>query len=128
MSSAADLNTGTGRGKTPPEPGGHRAAATRRLHEALLVADVPGDEIVMVLEGGARGGARPGKDAHVRIVHAPKEGDATILSEAQRAGQRGCTVTVVTADRALAANVSATGATVVGPTWLLDQLDKLDHG
>ena len=30
MSSAADLNTGTGRGKTPPEPGGHRAAATRR--------------------------------------------------------------------------------------------------
>jgi predicted RNA-binding protein with PIN domain len=105
-----------------------RAAATRRLHEALLVADVPGDEIVMVLEGGARGGARPGKDAHVRIVHAPKEGDVTILAEAQRAGQRGCTVTVVTADRALAANVSATGATVVGPTWLLDQLDKLEHG
>ena len=68
-----------------------RAAATRRLHEALLVADVPGDEIVLVLEGGARGGARPGKDAHVRIVHAPKEGDATILAEAQRAGQRGCT-------------------------------------
>jgi len=40
-----------------------RAAATRRLHEALLVADVPGDESVMVLEGGARawGRARDGR-------------------------------------------------------------------
>ncbi|ANH38942.1 hypothetical protein I601_2526 [Nocardioides dokdonensis FR1436] len=102
-----------------------RAAATRRLHEALLVGDVPGDEIIMVLEGGARGGARPGKDAHVRIVHAPKEGDVTILAEAQRAAKRGCTVTVVTADLALGANAAATGATVVGPSWLLDHLEQV---
>lgn len=102
-----------------------RAGATRRLHEALLVSDVPGDEIVLVLEGGAKGGVRPGKDAHVRTVHAPKEGDATILSEATRAAQQDRRVTVVTADRALAANCGAVGAVVVGPSWLLDRLDEV---
>ncbi len=100
-----------------------RAGASRRLHEALLTADVPGDEIVLVLEGGAKGGVRPGKDAHVRTVHAPKEGDRTILAEAARAAGQGRRVTVVTADRALAANCGAVGAVVVGPVWLLDQLD-----
>lgn len=100
-----------------------RAGAARRLHEALLTADVPGDEIVLVLEGGAKGGARPGKDAHVRTVHAPKDGDTTILSEAKRAAGQDRNVTVVTADRALAANCGAVGAVVVGPTWLLDRLD-----
>ena len=37
-----------------------RAGAARRLHEALLVADLPHDEIVLVLEGGAKGGVRAG--------------------------------------------------------------------
>ena len=101
-----------------------RAGATRRLHESLMVADVPGDEVVLVLEGGAKGGVRPGKDAHVRTVHAPKEGDATILAEAARGVQQGRRVTVVTADRALAANVGGVGALVVGPSWLLDLLES----
>ena len=101
-----------------------RAGAARRLHEELLVADVPGDEIVLVLEGGAKAGARPGKDAHVRTVHAPKDGDSTILAEATKAAEKGRRVTVVTADRALSANVGAVGAVVVGPTWLLDRLDS----
>ncbi len=99
-----------------------RAGAARRLHEALLVADVPGDEIVLVLEGAAKGGVRAGRDAHLRVVHAPKDGDSTILAEAASAAERGHRVTVVTADRALAANVGGVGATVVGPTWLLDLL------
>ena len=51
-----------------------RAGAARRLHEALLVADLPHDEIVLVLEGGAKGGVRAGRDAHVRTVHAPRSG------------------------------------------------------
>lgn len=99
-----------------------RAAAARNLHERLLTADVPGDEVVLVLEGGAKGGVRAGRDAHVRTVHAPKDGDATILAEARRAAEAGRRVTVVTADRALAANVSGAGALVLSPSWLLDLL------
>jgi len=99
-----------------------RAGAARRLHDALLVADVPGEEVVLVLEGGAKGGVPAGRDAHVRVVHAARDGDATILAEAGRASERGAQVTVVTADRALAANVGGVGATVLGPTWLLDLL------
>jgi hypothetical protein len=99
-----------------------RPGAARCLHEELLVADVPGDEVVLVLEGAAKAGVRAGRDAHVRTVHAPKDGDSTILAEARRAAEKGREVTVVTADRALAANVGGVGARVVGPTWLLDRL------
>ncbi|MFC6288439.1 hypothetical protein ACFP3Q_16055 [Nocardioides sp. GCM10027113] len=99
-----------------------RAGAARRLHEQLLTADVPGDEVVLVLEGGAKGGVPAGRDAHVRTVHAPRDGDATILAEARRGQEAGRQVTVVTADRALAANVTGVGARVLGPTWLLERL------
>ena len=99
-----------------------RAGAARRLHEQLLVADGPGAEVVLVLEGAAKGGVKAGRDAHVRTVHAPKDGDATILAEARRAAEKGRSVMVVTADRALAANVTGAGALVVGPSWLLDRL------
>jgi predicted RNA-binding protein with PIN domain len=99
-----------------------RAGAARRLHEQLLTADVPGDEVVLVLEGAAKAGVRAGRDAHLRTVHAPRDGDTTILDEARRATEKGRQVTVVTADRALAANVTGVGARVVGPTWLLDRL------
>ncbi|UMG93038.1 hypothetical protein [Nocardioides sp. TF02-7] len=99
-----------------------RAGAARRLHEQLLVADVPHDVVVLVLEGGAKGGVRAGRDAHVRTVHAPRDGDTTILAEARAAGERGEQVTVVTADRALDARVAGVGATTVRPTWLLDRL------
>ena len=98
-----------------------RAGAARRLHEKLLVGDLPQDEVVLVLEGAAKGGVRAGQEAHVRIVHAPKDGDSTIASEARKAAER-AGVTVVTADRALAANVSSV-ATVVGPGWLLDRIE-----
>jgi rRNA-processing protein FCF1 len=86
------------------------------------VADVPGDEVVLVLEGAAKAGVRAGRDAHVRTVHAPKDGDSTILAEARKAAEKGREVTVVTADRALAANVGGVGARVVGPSWLLDRM------
>ncbi|MCL8026612.1 hypothetical protein [Nocardioides bruguierae] len=99
-----------------------RAGAAVRLHEALLVADVPGEEIVLVLEGGAKAGVKPGKDAHVRVVHAPKDGDSTILAEARKRVEKGRRVLAVTADRALGANLHGVGADVVGPTWLLDRL------
>lgn len=97
-----------------------RAGAARRLHERLLVADTAYDEIVLVLEGQAKAGVRAGRDAHVRTVHAPRDGDAEIREQARRAGDSGAQVAVVTADRALAANVSP--AQVLSPAWLLDRL------
>ncbi|GAA1963055.1 hypothetical protein GCM10009798_23590 [Nocardioides panacihumi] len=98
-----------------------RAGAARRLHEALLVADVEYDVVVLVLEGQAKSGARAGRDAHVRTVHAARDGDSTIVAEARAAAERGDRVAVVTADRALQANVAGV-ATVLSPSWLLDRL------
>ncbi|UFN45735.1 hypothetical protein [Nocardioides okcheonensis] len=97
-----------------------RAGAARRLHERLLVGDTSYDEIVLVLEGQAKGGVRAGRDAHVRTVHAARDGDAEIREQARRALADGSRVTVVTADRMLAANVSP--AQVVSPSWLLDRV------
>jgi hypothetical protein len=98
-----------------------RAGAARRLHERLLVADTPYDEIVLVLEGAAKAGVRAGRDGHVRTVHAPRDGDSTIVAETKAAASRGATVTVVTADRMLRARAGAWGQTL-SPGWLLDQL------
>ncbi len=97
-----------------------RAGAARRLHERLLVADTAYDEIVLVLEGQAKGGVRAGRDAHVTTVHAPRDGDREIREQARSAAEAGARVTVVTADRVLAANVSP--AQVLSPSWLLDRI------
>lgn len=98
-----------------------RAGAARRLHEALMVADLPHDVVVLVLEGAAKGGVRAGRDGHVRTVHAPRDGDATIVDEVRDAPQ-GARVTVVTADRFLQSRVQGLGAMALGPAWLLDQI------
>lgn len=99
-----------------------RPGAAARLHRALLTADVPGDRVVLVLEGHAKQGVRAGRDAHVETVHAPRDGDATIVAAARSAAESGAEVTVVTADRALAARLAGVGASTLGPTWLLDRL------
>lgn len=98
-----------------------RAGAARKLHEQLMVADTSYDEVVLVLEGAAKGGVGKGRDAHVRTVHAPGSGDDTIVAEARNAAVRGDRVGVVTADRLLKARVAA-HASVESPSWLLDQL------
>jgi predicted RNA-binding protein with PIN domain len=98
-----------------------RAGAARRLHEQLMTADVDGD-IVLVLEGKAKAGVRAGRDGHVTVVHAPEDGDAEIVRQAHNAADAGSQVTVVTADRVLAARVAKAGRTV-GPGWLLDRLE-----
>ncbi|RYP84609.1 hypothetical protein EKO23_15205 [Nocardioides guangzhouensis] len=100
-----------------------RAGAARRLHERLLVGDLPQDLVVLVLEGAGKGGVPAGRDGHVRVVHAPGNGDEAIVAEARSAADRGARVTVVTADRFLQARVQGVGATAVGPTWLWDRLD-----
>lgn len=99
-----------------------RAGAARRLHESLLVADLPYDVVVLVLEGAAKGGARAGRDGHVRTVHAPRDGDSTIVAETRAATSRGERATVVTADRLLQVRVLGAGGQTIGPSWLLDHL------
>ncbi|WP_206050824.1 hypothetical protein [Nocardioides speluncae] len=99
-----------------------RAGAARRLHERLLVADLPHDVVVLVLEGQAKGGVPAGRDSHVRTVHAKRSGDDAIVAEIRRAADAGDRVTAVTADRGLRAAAEVAGATVFSPSWLLDQL------
>ncbi len=99
-----------------------RAGAARRLHEQLVVADLPHDRVVLVLEGGAKGGVRAGRDAHVTTVHAPKDGDSEIERQAEVALARGDRVTVITADGFLRARVQGKGAMPMSPSWLLDRL------
>lgn len=99
-----------------------RAGAGRRLHDALAVADTAYDEVVLVLEGAAKGGVPVGRAGHLRTVHAPGHGDDTLVDEVRTAVERGDRVTLVTADRALAARGAALGALTMSPRWLLDQL------
>jgi hypothetical protein len=99
-----------------------RPGAALRLHERLLTADLPHDEVVLVLEGAAKSGVRAGLDGHVRVVHARKSGDDEIVGQARAAHERGDAATVITADRMLQSRVAAVGATSMSPSWLLDQL------
>lgn len=99
-----------------------RAAAARRLHDRLLQADLGHDEVVLVLEGKAKAGVPAGQDLDVLTVHARRDGDSTIVGIVHEAAERGEQCTVVTADRVLGDLVSARGARVMGPSWLLDQL------
>jgi predicted RNA-binding protein with PIN domain len=101
-----------------------RAGAACRLHERLSAAALSQDEVVLVLEGDARGGCRVGQDGGVRTVHAQGSGDDTIVSEVMRqvALDEGREVIVVTADRRLRQRVEAAGASSKSPGWLLGQL------
>lgn len=99
-----------------------RPGAARRLHERLATADTPYDEVVLVLEGAAKGGVPAGRDGHLRTVHAKGSGDDEIVEQTRLASERGDRVTVITADRFLRARVEGLGALAMGPSWLLDQL------
>jgi hypothetical protein len=96
-----------------------RAGAARRLHETLLTADLPYDDVVLVLEGAAKGGVPVGRDGHVSTVHARGSGDDEIVAQANRPDD---SVVVVTADRMLQSRVASVGASSLGPSWLLDHL------
>jgi hypothetical protein len=75
--------------------------------------------VVLVLEGAARGGEPEGAVDGVEVVHAPGEGDDTLVALAAAAVEP---VVLVSADRALGERARRAGADVVGPTWLLDRL------
>jgi hypothetical protein len=99
-----------------------RPGAARRLHDRLAVADLPCDEVVLVLEGAAKGGHPAGRDRDLRTVHAPGSGDDAIVATVRDELAAGRTVAVVTADRGLALRVEVAGASTRSPTWLLDRL------
>ncbi|HVW39734.1 MAG TPA: NUDIX domain-containing protein [Amycolatopsis sp.] len=114
-----------------------RAAAGLRDRLARLVrAGVPGAEfamsddwswwprVVLVVEGQARD-VEPIED--VKVVSAPRDGDSAIVDAVRglRADRPGDHVAVVTADRALRDRVSAEGASLLGPTTLLNRLDEV---
>jgi hypothetical protein len=98
-----------------------RSSATRLFTErvrAAVTAGRRGARVTIVVEGRARVGADQADVDGVEVVHAPDEGDDTIvaIAEANR------DVVVVTTDRELAERVRAANAEAVGPSWLLDQL------
>jgi predicted RNA-binding protein with PIN domain len=101
-----------------------RAGAAQRLHEQLSAADLPYDEIVLVLEGAAKEGRPEGHDGHLHTVHAPGSGDDAIVDAVtdHLATEDGHEVVVVTADRALRARVETTGGRCLGPAWLLQKI------
>jgi predicted RNA-binding protein with PIN domain len=99
-----------------------RSGAARRLHERLLVADLPYDDVVLVLEGAAKKGVREGVDHDVRTVHARRDGDSAIVAVTNQAIGDGEQVTVITADRVLRGAVENLGARAMSPSWLLDLL------
>jgi predicted RNA-binding protein with PIN domain len=99
-----------------------RSGAAARLHGRLLVADLPYDEVVLVLEGAAKQGVPEGIDHDVRTVHARRDGDSAIVSITDNAVRDGEQVTVITADRVLRGAVENLGARAMSPSWLLDHL------
>src|SRR6202008_2292967 len=80
-----------------------RAGAARRLHEQLLVADLPYDDVVLVLEGQAKGGGGGAGAGHARAAPPEGGGDDRLGEGARAAAERGGRVVVVTADRMLQA-------------------------
>jgi hypothetical protein len=99
-----------------------RAGSARRLRDRLVRAELPADEVVLVLEGAARLGGGEGRTGTVLTVHAQRSGDDAIVDQAASYAEAGHDVAVVTADRALQERVRAVGGTVERPSWLLDRL------
>jgi hypothetical protein len=100
-----------------------RPQAARDLVRRIRAATAAGrlaEPVVVVLEGAARHGVEEGEIDGVIIVHAPGSGDDTLVAEAAAATGP---VLLVSADRALRRRAESYGAAVIGPSWLLDQLD-----
>lgn len=102
-----------------------RAKAAADLCAAVRAAVDAGrleSPVVVVLEGAARQGSGEHDVAGLRVVHAAGSGDDAIVDLVQGASGDDQGSTVVTADRELRARVTAVGADVCGPRWLLDRI------
>src|SRR3954464_2101087 len=103
-----------------------RGKAAENLCAALAGAISAGrlePPVVLVLEGAARHGVEEHEEDGLRVVHALRGGDDTIvdvLAQAATDGEK--TVTAVQADRELRDRARRVGSDVVGPRWLLDRV------
>ena len=70
-----------------------RAGAARRLHEQLLVADLSYDEVVLVLEGEAKGGVRRAATVTCASCTPRATATTTIVAEAPARREAGDLVT-----------------------------------
>jgi hypothetical protein len=95
-----------------------RQGAARRLHRALVEADLDYDEVVLVLEGQARFEPETVVSS-VTVVNARGSGDDAVVARVEESADA---VVVVTSDRGLRERVLAGGGRCVGPSWLLDQV------
>lgn len=120
-----------------------RPGAARRLHGRLELAvrlGVLDGPVALVLEGEGREGIGPTRPAlrsddhrSLWVIHAAGSADDEIVALTEESARHGGPpgahaqiVTVVTADRGLRRRVESLGATVFGPSWLLDALDRLE--
>ncbi len=100
-----------------------RPGAARELVTRIRAAAVAGrlaPPITVVLEGAARAGTGESSSDGVDVVYAPGSGDDTVVALAAQGTE---SVLVVSSDRGLRRRVGLAGADVIGPRWLLDQLD-----
>lgn len=102
-----------------------RAGAGRRLTAQLKdLAAESGDEITVAFEGSAIGDLPPGRHDGVEVLYARRRGanaaDDRIV-EYVTADADPASLTVVTSDRELAKRVTELGASVVGPTALIQR-------
>ncbi|WP_433327062.1 NUDIX domain-containing protein [Spirillospora sp. CA-294931] len=93
-------------------------AGIDRMPEGICAFDTCFPEVVLVVEGAARG-VEPIEG--VRVVAAPGSGDDQIVELVSHPDPDAAYL-VVTADRELRARCTAAGASVTGPRWLLDLL------
>lgn len=99
-----------------------RAGAARRLAEEVRSRAADEHAVVLVLEGVARRALPESQDDRLSVVHAPADGDDTVVEQARALVEQGREVTVVTADRELRRRVEAQDVTCRGPRWFLDLL------
>jgi hypothetical protein len=99
-------------------PGAARAFV-QQVGAALRSGRLTGP-VVVVLEGRARDGVATGVVDGVTVLHAAGSGDDMLVDVTSDAADH---VTLVTADRALRQRAEALGAEVVGPRWLIQQLE-----
>ncbi len=103
-----------------------RPAAARafvdRVRQAVEAGRLAGP-VVIVLEGTARQGVPAGSAHGITVTHAEGSGDDTLVEVVAGAG--GAAVVLVTADRELRDRAESLGAQVVGPSWLLEQLERV---
>ncbi|MFV0535110.1 MAG: NUDIX domain-containing protein [Cumulibacter sp.] len=78
-------------------------------------------EVLVVIEGQATA-AKATESDRLRVVRADQDGDATIVDEVRK--RRDADVVVVTADRVLRERVMQYGARPIGPSAVLDYLDR----